>query len=91
MEPHMEWVEVAPTHNAQMTFVLYEKSRMLAQNKDANVSHPNVILSTKDIESAHANMKDRGVQVEAIMRMPYGSMFKFQDSDNNEYLLREDK
>lgn len=91
MGPDMKWLEVAPTKDSLTSFVLYEKNLMLSQNQEANVSHPNIILSTKDIDVAYEEMKNKGVQVEGIMRMPYGSMFKFKDNDNNEYLIREDK
>lgn len=91
MGPNMKWLEVAPTKDSETTFVLYEKDLMLTHNKDANVLHPNIMLSTADIDKAHVEMKAKGIQVEDIMRMPYGSMFKFKDNDNNEYLLREDK
>ena len=64
---------------------------MKAQNPDANVAHPNIILSTDDIESTYNEMKSKGIQVEDLMIMPYGKMFKFKDQDNNEYLVREDK
>lgn len=64
---------------------------MLAQNPQANVGHPNIILSTDDIESTYNEMKTNEVEVGEIMKMPYGSMFKFKDMDGNDYLVREDK
>lgn len=91
MGPNMKWLEVAPKNGAETTFVLYEKQLMLAQNKDANVAHPSIILSTDHLEEAHEKMKAKGVEVTDIMSMPYGSMFSFKDNDGNSYLLREDK
>lgn len=91
MGPNMKWLEVAPKEGADTTFILYDKQLMMAQNKDANVTHPNIILSTGNLEEAHEKMKSRGVEVADIMRMPYGSMFSFKDNEGNTYLLREDK
>ncbi|MDA3731729.1 VOC family protein [Niameybacter massiliensis] len=91
MGPHMTWLEVAPKKGCETTFVLYEKGLMLAQNKEANVLHPNVILSTQNIEKSYEEMKAKGVEVGDLMKMPYGSMFSFKDQDNNSYLLREDQ
>lgn len=91
MGPHMTWLEVAPKEGCETTFVLYEKGLMLAQNKEANVLHPNVILSTQNIEKSYEEMKAKGVEVGDLMKMPYGSMFSFKDQDNNSYLLREDQ
>lgn len=34
-------------------------------------------------------MKNAGVNVDELMIMLYGKMFKFKDQDSNEYLVRE--
>ena len=91
MGPNMKWLEVGPSEDAFTTFIIYEKNAMLAQNPQANVGHPNIILSTDDIESTYNEMKTNEVEVGEIMKMPYGSMFKFKDMDGNDYLVREDK
>ena len=91
MVPNMTWLEVGPSEDEFTTFVLYDKKMMQQQNPSANVGHPNILLSTTDIESAHAQMQANGVNVEPIMKMPYGSMFKFKDQDGNDFILREDK
>ncbi len=90
MGPNMKWLEVGPKEEFT-SFVLYEKQLMLSQNPDANVSHPNIILSTDDIETTYTKIKSNGVVVGELMIMPYGKMFKFEDQDKNEYLVREDK
>lgn len=91
MGPNMKWLEVGPSEEEFTTFVLYEKKVMLAQNPNANVLRPNIILSTNDIESTYKEVKLNGIEVGELMKMPYGSMFKFKDQDNNEYLVREDR
>ena len=91
MGPNMKWLEVGPSEDSFTTFLIYEKNLMLAQNPQANVGHPNIILSTDDIESTYNEMKTNEVEVGEIMKMPYGSMFKFKDMDGNKYLVREDK
>lgn len=90
MGPNMKWLEVGPSEEEFTSFILYEKKLMISQNPDANVSHPNILLSTNNIESTYNDMKLNGVVVEELMIMPYGKMFKFKDQDNNEYLVRED-
>jgi len=86
-----KWVEVGPNESEFTTFILYDKNLMKTQNPSANISHPNIILSTTNIENAFNKMKENGVEVGAIMNMPYGKMFSFKDQDGNDYLLREDK
>lgn len=91
MGPNMKWLEVGPSNEEFTSFIIYEKNLMLAQNPNANVSHPNIILSTNDIESTYNEMKSNSVDVAELMIMPYGKMFEFKDQDNNRYLVREDK
>lgn len=91
MGPNMTWLEVGPSENEFTTFVLYDKKMMQKQNPSMNVEHPSILLSTTDIEAAHTQMKENGVEVEELMKMPYGSMFKFKDNEGNSYILREDK
>ncbi|MDU4861565.1 MAG: VOC family protein [Terrisporobacter othiniensis] len=91
MGPNMSWLEVGPSEDEFTSFVIYEKQLMLAQKPDANVSHPNIILSTNDIETTYNELKSKGVNVKNLMIMPYGKMFNFEDQDKNEYLVREDK
>lgn len=89
MGPNMKWIEVGPSDDIT-TFVLYEKEAMAKQNPSANTGHPSIILSTDNLGKVYEEMKNKGVEVGQIMRMPYGAMFTFKDQDNNPYLLRED-
>jgi len=90
MGPNMTWLEVGPSEDEFTTFIIYEKKLMLSQNPKANVAHPGIMLSTSNIEGTYSEMKANGVEVEELMIMPYGMMFKFKDQDSNEYLVRED-
>lgn len=91
MGPDMKWLEVGPNEDEYTTFVLYNKDMMKSQNPNISVDHPNIILSTDYIDSTYKQMKNNGVEVGEIMKMPYGSIFSFKDQDNNNYLVREDK
>jgi len=63
---------------------------MEKQNPSA-VAHPSILFSTLDVESAYEKMKQNGVEVDDLLKMPFGTMFNFKDQDGNTYLLREDK
>ena len=91
MGPDMKRLEVGPNEDEYTTFVLYNKDMMKSQNPNISVDHPNIILSTDYIDSTYKQMKNNGVEVGEIMKMPYGSIFSFKDQDNNNYLVREDK
>ena len=90
MGPNMSWIEVGPSEDEFTTLVLYSKSAM-EQQQPAKVAHLSILFSTTDIESAYEKMKQNGVEVGDMLRMPFGTMFSFKDQDGNEYLLREDK
>lgn len=89
MGPKMKWLEVGPSEEEFTSFIIYEKEMMLTQNPDANTSHPSIMLSTINIESTYNEIKSNGVNVGELMIMPYGKMFKFEDQDRNQYLVRE--
>lgn len=90
MGPNMNWLEVGPNKEEFTSFVIYEKQLMLNQNPEANISHPNIILSTEDIETTYAELKANGVELGELIIMTYGKMFNFRDQDGNNYLVRED-
>nr|WP_309101119.1 VOC family protein [Fredinandcohnia onubensis] len=90
MGPEFSWIEVGPSKNEFTTLVLYAKAAM-EQHDPSKVSHPSILFSTTDIDSAYDKMNSNGVKVGELQKMPYGSMFTFYDQDGNQYLLREDK
>ncbi|MCG7344924.1 VOC family protein [Sporosarcina sp. ACRSL] len=90
MGPNAAWIEVGPSDNEFTTIVLYSKAAMEKQ-QPSKVAHPTILFSTTDIESAYEKMKQNEVKVGDMLKMPFGTMFKFYDQDGNEYLLREDK
>ena len=90
MGPNMSWIEVGPSEDEFTTLVLYSKAAMEKQ-KPEKVAHPSILFSTTDIESAYEKMKQNGVEIEELLRLPFGTMFTFKDQDGNEYILREDK
>ena len=90
MGPDFFWIEVGPSEDEFTTLVLYSKEAM-EQHDPSKVSHPSIMFSTTDIEAAYEKLKQNGVNVGELLRMPFGTMFSFKDQDGNEYLLREDK
>lgn len=90
MGPNMKWIEVGPSDEEFTTLILYSKAAM-QQQKPSKVAHPSVLFSTTDIEAAYEKIKENGVKVDDMLRMPYGTMFTFYDQDGNDYMLREDK
>ncbi|WP_042356787.1 VOC family protein [Bacillus rubiinfantis] len=90
MGPNFSWIEVGPSEDEFTTLVLYSKAAMEKQRPE-KVAHPSILFSTTDIELAYEKMQQNGVKVEALQKLPFGTMFTFYDQDSNEYILREDK
>lgn len=49
---------------------------MMEQAPD-NVVHPSILFSTIDIETTYEEMKNNGVKVNELLRMPYGKCLIF--------------
>ncbi len=80
------WVEVGPA-GAATTIALIPPQEGEPTGVDTRVA-----LSTADIDSDHATLKARGVDVdEEVMRMgdPVPPMFFFRDQDGNRLLIVE--
>lgn len=90
MGPNAKWIEVGPSDDEFTTLILYPKSAM-EQQQHSKIAHPSILFSTTAIETAYEEMKQNGVKVDEMLRMPFGTMFTFYDQDGNEYLLREDQ
>jgi lactoylglutathione lyase len=87
MGPNATWIEVGPSEDEFTTLVLYSKALMEQQNPSA-VAHPSILFSTTDIESAYEKMKQNGVKVEEMLRLPFGTMFSFKDQDGNTLFIK---
>jgi predicted enzyme related to lactoylglutathione lyase len=87
MGPGGTWLEVSPQGSNLTSLVLYSKELML-QQKPEMVNHPSIIFATDDAEATWAKLKQNGVKVTEIQKMPYGAMFNFYDNDDNVYMVR---
>lgn len=81
------WLEVSPKGDNLTSLVLYSKEAML-QYKPEMVQHPSIIFATNDAEATRTELKENGVKVTEIQKMPHGNMFNFYDNDGNEYMVR---
>src|SRR5436309_15393540 len=80
------WVEVAPP-GAAATIALVPP-----REGDSAGVETGIALTTEDVDADHADLRDRGVDVDAeVMRMgdPVPPMFFFRDQDGNTLLIVE--
>jgi catechol 2,3-dioxygenase-like lactoylglutathione lyase family enzyme len=81
MGEHEPWIEVAP-QGAATTIALYPP-----REGDPTGIDTHVAFETEDIDALHADLKDRGVDLdEEVSRMgdPVPPMFFFRDPDGNQ-------
>lgn len=81
------WVEVAPPGAATRVALV------LPQEGQSVGAPTNIGLSTRDVEADHAQLKERGVDVDDIMRMgdPVPPMFFMRDQDGNALWVAEER
>ncbi len=48
-----------------------------------------VVLETDDVAAAHAELKQRGLQISEIANQPYGRECTFSDPDGNDWVLQQ--
>ena len=85
MGPDMRWVEVAIS-GAETTIALAPPP----QGQEAGGSQTGIILDTSDVDSAHAVLKEAGVDVdEEVTRYggPVPPMFWLRDPDGNSLII----
>jgi catechol 2,3-dioxygenase-like lactoylglutathione lyase family enzyme len=79
------WVEVAPA-GASTTIALVPPREGQAVGVPTNMG-----LSTDDVDADHASLKERGADVDDVMRMgdPVPPMFFLRDQDGNQIFVVE--
>lgn len=79
------WVEVAPV-GATTTVAL-----VLPREGESAGIETRIGFTSDDIDADHASLRDRGVDVDDVMRMgdPVPPMFFFRDQDGNSFLIVE--
>jgi catechol 2,3-dioxygenase-like lactoylglutathione lyase family enzyme len=77
------WVEVAPAGAATTVALVTPR-----EGESAGVQS-RVAFSTSDIDADHAQLRERGVECDDVMRMgdPVPPMFFFRDQDSNNLLI----
>jgi catechol 2,3-dioxygenase-like lactoylglutathione lyase family enzyme len=88
VDENYRWVEVTPPGGGVPLAIVPPPPNA----RDRIGIDTNVLLTTDDIDGAHAELRDRGVDVdEEVSRMgdPVPPMFWFRDQDGNTLLLVE--
>ena len=90
-EAGMRWIEIAPTKEAQTSFVLHNKEIIAKMQPDLNLGTPSIMFYADKIEEMYQDFQAKGVKVGDLVMMPMGRVFNFADPENNYFALVEKK
>lgn len=88
-EGGVRWIEIAPTKEAQTTFVLHNKEVIAKMQPDLNLGTPSIMFYADHIEDLYQDFQAKGVKVGDLVMMPMGRVFNFADHENNYFALVE--
>lgn len=88
-EQGMVSIEIAPTKEAEASFVLHNKEQVAKMHPGLNLDTPSLILYTKNLDELYKNFSDQGVTVGEIVVLPSGRVFNFADNENNYFAVME--
>lgn len=88
-EAGMRWIEIAPTKEAQTTFVLHNKEIIAKMQPELNLGTPSIMFYADHIENLYQDFQAKGVKVGDLVMMPMGRVFNFADHENNYFALVE--
>jgi len=88
-EAGMRWIEIAPTKEAQTSFVLHDKEMIAKMQPDLNLGTPSIMFYADKIEEMYQDFQATGVKVGDLVMMPMGRVFNFADPENNYFALVE--
>jgi len=79
----MRWVQVGP-EGSSTSFTLITRFEEMKPG-----SMRGAVLSTADIDAAHAELTARGVAIDEIKERPWGRSATFEDDDGNGFVLQQ--
>lgn len=88
-EAGMRWIEIAPTKNAETSFVLHNKELIAKMQPELNLATPSLMFYANNLQQMYEDFKARGVTVGDLVEMPMGKVFNFADAENNYFAVVE--
>lgn len=85
----MRWIEIAPTKDAQTSFVLHNKEMIAKMQPELNLETPSIMFYADNITEMYQDFQTKGIKVGDLVMMPMGRVFNFADHENNYFALVE--
>ncbi len=87
----LRWMEIAPAHGAQTTFVLHDKQVIAQMEPELNLGTPSIMFYTDDLDGLYRSFQEQGITVGELVNIGLGRVFNFADDENNYFAVMERK
>lgn len=85
----MKWIEIAPTKEADTSFVLHNKELIAEMQPKLNLNTPSIMFFTENLDELYKDLSGKKIKVGEIMTMPSGKVFNFADNEENYFAVME--
>ncbi len=85
----MKWIEIAPSKDAETSFVLHDKELVAKMEPSLNLKNPSILFYSKDLDELYKKLLDQHITVGEIVTLPSGRVFNFADQEDNYFAVVE--
>lgn len=89
IEEKEDSVEIAPSKEAQTSFVLFNRQEVEALEPELNFGTPSIMFDTDDAQQLYQQFKDAGIRVGELVPIEMGIVFNFADVEGNYFAVVE--
>lgn len=87
----LRWFEIAPTKEAETSFVLHNKELIAKMQPELNLHTPSIMFYSENLDQLYKDFSDKNIKVGEIVNMPIGRVFNFADNEENYFAIMEKK
>ena len=87
----MRWIEIAPTKDAQTSFVLHNKEFIAKMQPELNLQTPSLLFYSENLDQLYKDFSEKQIKVGELVTMPSGRVFNFADDEDNYFAVMEKK
>lgn len=85
----LKWFEIAPTKEAETSFVLHNKELIAKMHPELNLNTPSLMFYSEDVDKLYQDFLDKNIKVGEMVNMPNGKVFNFADNEDNYFAVME--
>lgn len=89
VEEKEDSVEIAPTKDAQTSFVLFNRQEVEALEPELNFETPSIMFNTDNAQQLYQQFKEADIQVGELVAIEMGTVFNFADVEGNYFAVVE--